>query len=137
MSNIISAEDFSEKDKEFIQKIEKELQKEKASKLKYVQENENYLPNINFYNKPVHIYLMYKKNRKTFKQIYTKSKLQFYISMQKKIIFKFIRKTLPFSLISLILTATALHILSISGFYKILRNACTRLRNLFSRNKLN
>lgn len=134
MSTTISTEDYSVKEKEFIEKIEKELQKEKASKTKYIQSNQICLPNKNFYTQPVQIYIKYKRDRNTFKQLYARNKLNFYFTLQKKQITKFIKRSLPYSLISLILSATTFHLLSISGFYKFLYRVWTYLRNIFKRN---
>lgn len=133
MSTTIS--EFSIKNDEFIKKIEKELEKEKANKFKYLQSNEKLKFNRNFFYHPVIKYMKYKQSRDQFRQLHRESKLKFYMKLQKKIIVKFIRKSLGHSLMTLIFSASAFYLLSISGFYKLLEKVWIRMRGLFSRNK--
>ena len=133
MSSTIS--EFSTKNDEFIKKIEKELEKEKANKLKYIQSNEKLKFSRNFFSHPVIKYMKYKKSRDQFRQLHKESKLKFYLTLQKKIILKFIRKSLGHSLISIILSASGFYLLSISGFYKLLEKLWIKMKGLFWRNK--
>jgi len=130
-TTICSDTALTKKDLEFISRIEKELEKEKANKLEYLQSNENLQFNKNMFTSPLSSYMKYKNKKYLWKSIYIKSKFQFYFKMNYSIMMKFIRKSLLYSAINLILSASGMYLLSISGFYKLLDKLWRKIKMLF------
>ena len=132
MSTTISSDSaLTKKDLEFISRIEKELEKEKANKLKYLKSNENLQFNKSMYTSPFSSYMKYKNKKYLWKSLYNKSKFQFYFKINYSIMMKFIRKSLLYSAINLILSASGMYLLSISGFYKLLDKIWKKIKMNF------